>query len=64
MRELPHDGEAASIVRGKETGTFYLLNADLVHAYVARQAISRSLPNLMFQIRTSSRHTPNVTTAA
>jgi hypothetical protein len=31
MRVLPHDGETASIVRVKETGTFYSFNAGLVH---------------------------------
>jgi hypothetical protein len=39
MRMLPHDGETASIVRGKEAGTFYLFNADLVHVYI--RSISR-----------------------
>ena len=34
MSDLPHDGETAPIVRGKETGAFYLFNADLVHAYM------------------------------
>ena len=34
MRELPHDGETASIVRGGKRGTFYLFNAGLVHVYV------------------------------
>jgi len=34
MRELPNDSETASIVRGKEPGTFYFFNAGLVHVYV------------------------------
>jgi hypothetical protein len=34
MRKVPNDGETASIVRGKERRTFYLLNAGLVHVYV------------------------------
>jgi hypothetical protein len=33
MGELPHDGETASVVRGKETETFYFFNADLVYPH-------------------------------
>ena len=39
MREFPHDGETASIVRGKEPETFYLFNAGLVHVCV--RSVSR-----------------------
>jgi hypothetical protein len=47
MRELSHDGETASIVRGKEAGTFYLFNAGLVHVYV--RSVSRKQENRRLQ---------------
>ena len=34
MRERPHDGKAASIVREKDAGAFYLFNAGLIHLSV------------------------------
>ncbi len=34
MKELPDDGEMASIGRGKETGIFNFFNPGLVHVYV------------------------------
>ena len=41
-------------IREKETGAFYLFTAGLIHLSVRTAVTSWFLPNLMFQVGTSS----------